>query len=32
MIDLDWMTALISRTIGADRGRAARGSPKRLTR
>lgn len=27
MIDLDWMTELIDRTIGADRGRAARGSP-----
>ncbi|WP_268247199.1 hypothetical protein [Paramylibacter ulvae] len=27
MIDLDWMTALIIRTIGAQRGRAARGSP-----
>lgn len=27
MIELDWMTALISRTIGANRGRAARGSP-----
>ncbi|MEJ6709661.1 MAG: hypothetical protein QNK92_12860 [Amylibacter sp.] len=27
MIDLDWMTSLVSRTIGANRGRAARGSP-----
>jgi len=27
MIDLDWMTCLISSTIGAQRGRAARGSP-----
>ncbi len=27
MIDLNWMTALVSRTIGANRGRAARGSP-----
>lgn len=27
MIDLDWMTCLISRTIGAGRGLAARGSP-----
>jgi len=27
MIDLDWMTVLICRTIGAARGRAARGSP-----
>lgn len=27
MITLDWMTELIWRTIGAARGRAARGSP-----
>ncbi len=27
MIDLNWMTHLVSRTIGANRGRAARGSP-----
>ena len=27
MINLNWMTVLICRTIGADRGRAARGSP-----
>ncbi|MGB0505876.1 MAG: hypothetical protein ACPGGK_06735 [Pikeienuella sp.] len=27
MIDVDWITALISRAIGAARGRAARGSP-----
>gem|GEM_PF-3377405 len=28
MTDLDWQQALISRTIGAGRGRAARGSPR----
>ena len=27
MIDFNWMTALIIYTIGAGRGRAARGSP-----
>ena len=28
MPDLEWMTALISRIIGAKRGCAARGSPR----
>jgi hypothetical protein len=27
MSDADWKIALVSRTIGADRGRAARGRP-----
>ena len=27
MVDLDWMTTLTERTIGARRGRAGRGSP-----
>lgn len=29
MIDLDWITVLIHRTIGAHRGTAARGSPQK---
>lgn len=28
MIDMDWKIALVVRTIGAERGRAARGGPK----
>ena len=27
MSDFDWLIALVGRTIGADRGRAARGRP-----
>jgi hypothetical protein len=29
MPDNDWKIALVARTIGADRGRAARGRPSR---